>query len=207
MCRPSVVDHCLKFDAGSEAAASGDEEAHDRLEDEAEQVCVLRSHSLYKFMSNHCMKAFADLVRYSMQCCTYKGMVRRFSCCNADREETSSLHYMQGVDKVFPCRTRVSLMLRAMKAEMRAMGMEMKGCHGRLSCKGLRRVAHKKRSEACVYGCPLHTLVAISSLAVPTIGIIVSGVCRQLGGYAMASPLGAKLHAGCFAELIVGCML
>ena len=86
----------------------------------------------------------------------------------------------------------MSLTLRAMEAEMRATGMEMKGCHGRLSCKGSRRVVHKKRSKACVYGCLLHTLIAISSLAVLTTGITVSGVCRQLEGYAMACPLGPQ---------------
>ena len=99
----------------------------------------------------------------------------------------------------------MSLTLRAMEAEMRAMGMEMKGCHGRLSCKGFRRVLHKKRSEACVYGCTMRSLIAISSLAIPTIGAIISVVCRQHGGQAMAVPLGAKMHAGCFAQPEVGC--
>ena len=80
------------------------------------------------------------------------------------------------------------------------MGMEMKGCHGRLSCKGSRRVVHKKRSEAFAYGCTMRSLIAISSLAIPTISTInVSIVCRQHGGQAIAGPLGAKMHAGCFA--------
>ncbi len=42
------------------------------------------------------------------------------------------LHHMQRVDGVTIYRIRLSLTLRTMEAGMRAMGMEMKDCHGRL---------------------------------------------------------------------------